>query len=150
MGKRGPKKKPKSLKLATGTYRNEQHDAIAPPGVAAPPETLTGDALAKWNEIAPLLAPYGLLSPRDGAALAKYCEAWALSEEASKLLAEGGMIVPTKSGYGLNPAFSAWTRSVDAMVKLGGRFGMTPGDRAGLGAPGGEPIDELEAFKRAT
>lgn len=109
MARRGPKTKPTSLKLVTGTARADRlnPDEIKP-GIAKPepPEHLTEAARKEWDRVAYELHALGVLTNLDRGALGAYCQAygrWHMAEAALARMAEKdstmeGLIVRTKSG----------------------------------------------------
>ena len=151
MGKRGPRPTPTPiLKLRGSTQARYRPEEVQPsPGAPARPDWLEGEALAKWNALAPELSRLGLLTVVDGEAFAAYCSAWAELRHATETLEREGHYIGEGGLKRSHPAVaqqrSAWT----ALQRLGSLFGLSPSDRVGLAAPdAGRPKRKVEARAR--
>lgn len=175
MGERGPKPAPVALQLVRGDPRNQGKGKLAAlldetirptVEIPAPPKTLSKEARAEWERIAPHLASLGLVSQIDRAALTAYCTAWGDYEWAEKRIAElnkaaralgdktgdAGRIGKTPSGYlQISVQLQIRNRALEFMDKFLAQFGMspssrsrvTPSDNAGQGSlPGFEKPQE--------
>ena len=142
----GRKPKPTHLKLITGNPgkrplpKREAKVAVALP--EAPP-TLNGEARAEWDRVSADLYKVGLLSKIDRAALAAYCQSWAIWAQATKALAEmakrdeltGGLMIKTTNGNAIqNPLVGTANKAAADMVKFAVEFGMTPSARSRINA----------------
>jgi P27 family predicted phage terminase small subunit len=102
-------------------------------GAPKPPSDLTGEAFAEWCRIVPELDGAGLLSPVDRGYLVAYCEAWATFCDAREDIAKRGTLIPGRGGDMVrSPAAVVMKDSMDAMLKFGAKFGLSPADRSRL------------------
>lgn len=140
MGRTGRPPKPTALHVLGETRPSRQRPAEPVPDEleVLPPPSLAGYALETWQRLAPDLRKKGVLSHWDRDALAAYCVAADVNEQARLALQQDGILArrahPRKdtAEQVRSPAFSVFAASADLIVKLGGRFGLTPADRAGL------------------
>ena len=118
-----------------------------------PPPHLRGEALEEWRRLAPQLRVMRLLSALDVGLLAAWCSAWADLVTAERHLARDGLVVEGREGQLVrSPWFMVKSRSIDALLKLGARFGFSPSDRVRLAVngpadPAGNALDEYLAQK---
>lgn len=135
----GPPKKPTSLKLVEGTYREDRVARDEPrPRVAIPkpPKHLAGIALEEWHRIVQELADNGLMTNLDRAALVLYCDMWAKYIKAEENVKKNGMTLMTQANNMIeNPYFSIMKRCAELMHKFLVEFGMTPASRTRISAP---------------
>lgn len=154
---RGRKPKPTHLKLIDGTQgcrinKNEiEPEAVIPD----PPVSLVGRARDEWDLLAAELHKLKLLTKIDRAALAAYCQSWAMFSTAVDALNEmaardeltHGLMIKTKAGNAIqNPLVGAINKSASAMVRYAVEFGMTPSARSRIAATDGlakEPLAHL-------
>lgn len=128
----------KLLKL-NGGYRPERHDGRGaepePEGEAAALAELTGDALAMWNHLVPQLKVMGLATDVDSAELTALCEWWAEYRKWVNDTNENAYrrIVGAATAY---KQFNA----------IGSKFGLSPVDRAKLGASVETPDDLVDKY----
>jgi P27 family predicted phage terminase small subunit len=81
----------------------------------------------------PELDGAGLLSPVDRGYLVAYCEAWATFCDAREDIAKRGTLIPGRGGDMVrSPAAVVMKDSMDAMLKFGAKFGLSPADRSRL------------------
>lgn len=145
MGKRGPKGKPTSLRVLDGDRedRINRNEPVPSQGDVAPPAWITEldeqapagheTALGVWNRLAPDLVRKGVLTPWDIDQFAVFCDAVVRHREATRAVQEHGMLIVGQKGNEVrNPAIQVARDYADLMVKVGSRFGLTPGDRADL------------------
>ena len=132
MGKRGPGKKPTAIVKMEGARTDmmaPRQREPAPPGVPTPPIDLEGEAKKHWDEVVPILINMGVATSVDSHALTQMCHWWA---EWKKLADR-----ETKPITALQTASYNWLR-------LAGRFGLTPSDRADIRTePGRMPGDSV-------
>jgi P27 family predicted phage terminase small subunit len=134
----GRPSKPTSLKLLHGDHKkNPQRINNAEPvpalGDVVPPEGLSDGALAVWHRLAPDLTAKGVLTAWDTAEFAVVCDAVARHRVAAQRMDQ-------ETEYSLNrfeervvsPTFRVWMDTAALLVKVGGRFGLSPSDRAAL------------------
>jgi P27 family predicted phage terminase small subunit len=69
-------------------------------GLPDAPEWLSPEARAQWDRLVPELANLDRVSPLDGPALARYCDAWSRWVELAKFLREKGEMYPVKDDHG--------------------------------------------------
>lgn len=160
MALRGPKTKPTTLKLLTGTARSGRLNPQEPrPEVVQPdaPAHLSDAARVEWDRIVTELLALRLLTNLDRAALAAYCQAygrWSSAETALARMAErdavtDGLIVKTKSGNLIqNPLVGAANKAMADMVRYAAEFGLTPSARTRVagGIAGDDPFDDCAEF----
>ena len=147
---RGRKPKPTRLKMLTGNAGKRPLNGDEPkPPQAIPkcPKHLGPEARKEWRRITKALAPLGLLTDIDRAALAGYCDAFGRWAEASLGLQKHGMIVkgrmagePVRSPY-----LAIVNQSLEQMKAFLIEFGMTPSSRERLHI---EKPRELDDFDR--
>ena len=99
-----------------------------------PPPYLSGHALDMWNEMAPGLFANGLLTVADIPLFAEFCTSYKNMREANDILDKDGLLIEGRQGAVVkNPAWQIKRDATESMMKIGGRFGMTPADRVRLG-----------------
>ena len=132
--KMGRKKTPAALKEILGNRgkRPLQPDLkLKGSKLPQPPAFLAADALAEWERIVAVLAPTGILTPLDAAALAVYCSTYATWKEASELLAEADLTIVGAKGHLIqNPLIRIANRAASDLVRYSSEFGLTPISRA--------------------
>jgi len=145
MGKRGPKGKPTSLRVLEGDREDRinrdepvpgQGDVVAPAWLVELDQQEIDEretALGVWNRLVPDLVRKGVLTPWDTDSLAVFCDAVVRHREATRAVQEHGPLVEGQKGNLVrNPSIQIARDYADLMVKVGSRFGLTPGDRADL------------------
>lgn len=145
MGERGRKSKPTSLKILHGEREDRinrdeplpgQSDVVAPEWIVQLDEDSSGEhetALGVWSRLAPDLERTGVLTPWDVDQLAVFCDAVVRHREATRAVQHHGILIEGQKGNEVrNPAIQVARDYADLMVKVGSRFGLTPGDRADL------------------
>lgn len=97
--------------------------------IECPPE-LSPAARQEWDRIIGDLTATGVLKIFDRAALAAYCEAYALWIEAVENMRKYGTVMKSQSGYPVqSPYLSIAVRQVDTMLRIATEFGFTPASR---------------------
>ena len=137
MGRRGPAPKPTELKKLEGTYRKDRaarNEVVAPPGAPPRPETLTQAALARWDELVPILLERGTLAKEDGAILEAHCRAFATWKEYQRR-AEKRPMVRTPYGDRVNPAAAEARQWESRATQTGDRLGLNASARSRVGKP---------------
>lgn len=84
-----------------------------------PPEHVTGDVAAVWREV---VAANAIVGPVDRAALEAYCTLTVRLREASKRVADEGMIVKSGTKEILHPAIALERQLAEQLHALGARF----------------------------
>ncbi len=104
-------------------------------------------AVAKWQELVPLLLSIGTLTKGDGEALATLCEVHAAAQACLLELRAGGAVLHTDlGGVKPNPAGSLYRGLVALQAQLMGEFGLTPSSRTRLAKPETKQEDPLAEF----
>ena len=89
------------------------------------------------------LIKLNMVTSLDRAALAAYCEAYALWSEAITSVRKFGTIVKSPSGYPIqSPYVSIANRQVEIMLRIASEFGFTPASRSRISVPR-EPVPTL-------
>lgn len=135
MGKRGPAKTPTELKVVRGTASAaELEQQPTPPAgeVPAPPEYLDLDAVGVWHRLAPTLHARKVLTVWDVDAFAAYCTAVVHHRRAVEEVNKAGVTVRSGSSRAKHPALQVVRDQAALIISLGGRFGLTPADRANI------------------
>lgn len=136
MGKRGPAKTPTTLKVVRGTVPASrlQQETSAPKTAKPiePLEYLDLDAVGIWKRLAPTLQARGVLTDWDVDAFAAFCTAVVHHRRAVKLVNDEGIAPRVGKVRTKHPALQVVRDQAALMVTLGGRFGLTPADRAGI------------------
>lgn len=140
---------PTALKLVRG----ERADRIntsepEPAGKVAPTMPLSDEAQRVWDRLAPDMERKKVLRAWDCDEFSILCEViaqhWVSWAEVAR---RGTEIEETRVGPGgneytitiRNPAWAVVRETADLIVKLGGRFGMSPSDRQSLVVADGKP-----------
>ena len=130
--------KPTSLKVLHGDHKKNPrrlnaNEPTPASGPVQPPSTLSDAALAVWERLGPDLQRTGVLTPWDADEFAVVCDAVARWQEASRVLDEEGPTGVNRFGERIvSPWFRVWMDASSALAKFGGRFGLSPSDRATL------------------
>lgn len=131
---RGRKPKPTALKLMDGNPGKRRLNAKEPKAnIEVPdcPETLNDLARAEWDRITVELVKAGMLTNLDRAALALYCQTWAIWIEAEERVKTKGRVFVSKSGHPLlNPWHSIATKAFGDLKAIASEFGLTPSARS--------------------
>jgi P27 family predicted phage terminase small subunit len=148
MGKRGPAPKPTVLRVLHGDRKDRINQGEPQPsgGEVVPTEELEGAARRAWDRIAPDLVRQGVLTAWDAQAFTTYCQMIAHYQEASRCLEAEGMTARGAAGGVIkSPYWQIMRDAVAVMTTIGGRFGLTPSDRAqlSLGDKGEQPNADL-------
>lgn len=155
MGRRGPKPAPTALRILRGDRpdRINRNEPKPPAGIAKPPEWLTGEALAKWNDLAPQLLTTGVLTIIDVEALARYCSIWQEWRKHLGLIQRGADVLVIRDNEGkvrytqVGPSASLVNKYGAALLRLEQEFGLTPAARSSIRVgERAEPSDPLQAF----
>lgn len=150
MAPRGRKPKPTHLKLIEGNPGKRaipKGIEIQPTATPNPPSFIVGYAREEWERIAASLAPTGMLTDVDLAALASYCQSYAIWRQATEAINKmaasdmltGGLMIKTSNGNAIqNPLVGTANKAASDMVRYAAEFGMTPSARSrlALDAPG--------------
>lgn len=149
MGKRGPAPKPTALRVLHGDREDRINRAEPLPGESAivPPRELDQTAREVWVRLAPDLIAKGVLTSWDVDQFQVFCEAVSTYAEARRELTENGLTARGAGGGVIkSPYWQIMRDASQMMTTVGGRFGLTPSDRAALtigGEDGREPGADL-------
>lgn len=135
MGKRGPTGRPNHLKALEGERedRVNRDEPIPEGGVIVPPVELDEAAVGIWNRLAPDLIAKKVLTSWDVDQFAAFCQYAALYQRAADSASHAPFEVDGSHGGTVqNPVFRIMQMASSEMRSIGQRFGLTPGDRAGL------------------
>lgn len=140
-GSGGKNRRPNHLKILEGAEeRHINRDEPVPEGVSSlePPVKLSDAERKVWDRLAPDLVAKRVMTEWDYDAFVTVCRAVALREQCWQKMND-----PADPEYGLtaqgsaggiipNPLFRIIARCNDDLARFGGRFGLTPADRAAL------------------
>ena len=131
---RGRKPTPTRVKLLRGNpgHRplNEGEPQPTPLAPACPPE-LSPAAKDEWNRIIAELVELGLMTRLDRAALAAYCQAYAMWSDAIQAVQKFGPLVKSPNGYPqVSPYLAIANKQAEIMIRIASEFGFTPASRS--------------------
>ena len=140
MGQRGPRKEPSRLQELKGNPGNRKRTNEPKPvtTLQPPPDYLQGVSLKKWNELASVLEPAGLLTDADRDSLGMYCVFYEMYMKALEDVRRDGLIYEFHSKkqnrmmQATNPQAIAMGKIEASMLKIAQHFGMTPSTRLDL------------------
>jgi P27 family predicted phage terminase small subunit len=153
MGARGPAPKPSELRAIEGgagkggrdlSHRPRKNSPKYAPLTEHPPDFLGREGKAEWRRLmAELKRIPGLTQRPDRAMLSAWCEEWERYRWACEDVKKNGHVLliedgETRDGRTLyirpvkNPAVQISRDSLEKLISLSTRFGLTPGDRARL------------------
>lgn len=130
--------KPTALKLLHGDDKKNpgrvnRSEPVPADDRVEPTEELSVEARRAWDRLAPDLIRKGVLTAWDAQAFTTYCQTVAHYQEASRCLAVEGMTARGAAGGVIkSPYWQIMRDAIGVMVTIGGRFGLTPSDRAQL------------------
>jgi P27 family predicted phage terminase small subunit len=126
------------MKIAEGNRNKVAVDKIKhePAGIGRPrmPPGLSADEEELWLDTVASL-PVGLLSRADEGGLEGFACYWALYRECRRVLAQDGMVIPTKAGAIRHPLIPVMNQAAKIMNMFGGNLGLSPVARARLAQP---------------
>ena len=112
------------------------HEPQPEPFVPDCPPELGQIARREWERMAAELSKLKLLTALDRAALAAYCNAYALWAEATEAIQKYGTMVKSPSGYPIqSPYVSIANRQAEIMLRIATEFGFTPASRGRISTP---------------
>lgn len=135
---RGRRPKPTRVKILTGNpgkHPLNMHEPQPEPLVPDCPTELGPVARGEWGRMAAELGKLRILTVLDRAALAAYCNAYALWAEATEAIQKYGTMVKSPSGYPIqSPYVSIANRQAEIMLRIASEFGFTPASRSRISA----------------
>jgi P27 family predicted phage terminase small subunit len=142
---RGRKPKPTKLKVLTGNPGKRplnHHEPRPEPAVPDCPPELSEAAQREWQRLVRELSKLNLLTHLDRAALAAYCNAYAMWVEAIEAIQKYGSMVKSPNGYPVqSPYIAIANRQAEIMLRISAEFGFTPASRGRIAAPPAEQGD---------
>lgn len=159
----GRRPKPAAMHRLNGNpsmlSKSELNEAENPQPALVEPEMPKGmpkPARREWRRIVPLLLNLGVLAETDGLALAAYCQAHALVEQAQKEIDAHGLTFIQKfenkegdivdGDIKANPAVTIFMQAQKVMKSFLIEFGLTPASRRNLKINKKAAGDPMEAF----
>lgn len=140
---RGRRPKPTMVKLMEGNPGRRPLNPAEPkpaPQVPEAPVELSPAGRAEWDRLAGELAALGMMTNLDRAALAAYCEAYALWSEAITAIRQYGTMVKSPSGYPMqSPYVAIANKQAELMMRIASEFGFTPASRSRIAVPDERP-----------
>jgi len=140
---------PAALRLMNGRGNGRDSGGrLVAPGLGwirlppTPPDWLVGEGRALWDRVVAELAPYNILRPVDGPALACYCLAWQRLVEARAIVRREGMLIETEHGSRRHPAIQIAEAASKELRIWSAEFGLTPAGKLRLAAPPGQDDDD--------
>jgi P27 family predicted phage terminase small subunit len=127
--------RPNHLKILAGEResRINRNEPLPAETTVTPPAELSDAARLIWDELAPDLHDKSCLTSWDRPLLAAFCESAALYRHCLDQLGTTNLTVPgSLKNEVVNPLWRVAKDCLDTMSRIGGRFGLTPSDRAGL------------------
>jgi len=156
MGRRGPPKEPTPLRILRGNPSRTPIPKDEPKPAAdnlAPPDWVTGEARAKYEEVAGRLAALGLLTNIDVDALGRYAVTFVEWKKHLVICQRGGDVLYVKDESGrlkyasVAPSATLVAKHGQTLTRLAQEFGMTPSSRASLSVNGEtKPNDPLSSW----
>ena len=149
----GPKPTPSEIKRKTGNPGHRKlndREPIAPNGVIACPQYLTGPARTEWFRLRPILDKMGTLKPVDRNILAAYCFNHGLAVWAADMLNDKGPLYKTKKDNVITtPVLWVYNGAVEKMLKLGAELGIGAATRSRIQVEKEPSLDDqLEVILR--
>jgi P27 family predicted phage terminase small subunit len=136
---RGRKPKPTSVKIHAGNPGKRplnEHEPKPAPAAPSCPDELSPAAKEEWQRLVGELTALKMLTNFDRAALAAYCEAYALWIEAITAVRKYGTMVKSPSGYPMqSPYVAIANRQAEIMMRIASEFGFTPASRSRISVP---------------
>lgn len=110
------------------------------------PDWLSPEAAAEWDRVLPELSRLDLVKESDRAALASYCEAWAVFVEATLTVQREGLTIEARQGVLAHPAVGIARAAGREVRSWAAHFGLTPSTEQALARSGGDDGDEANPF----
>lgn len=132
MARRGPKPKPRNLRLVQGDRTSRINDDEPNVPVASPPapDHLVGEEVDAFEETAGKLARMRVMTEADVDALAMYAVNFVRWKEATAKVREMGLVVKSPKNYPIqNPFLAIANRAQKDCLSVLTEFGLTPSSR---------------------
>jgi P27 family predicted phage terminase small subunit len=126
--------RPNHLKMLAGEResRINRGEPLPAEGQVVAPAELSDGARKVWNKLAPDLEDKGVLTAWDTPMFSVFCEAAATWRHCMDKLGTNLTVPGSLKNEVVNPLWRVAKDAADVMTRIGGRFGLTPSDRAGL------------------
>lgn len=136
-GRSGRKRKSTQTLKLHGSFRKDRHNTAAPEpesNAPEPPKWLSGESLAEWKRIVPLLLAEQSVTPWDRAALAAYCEEWKLYVSCSQKIRmiKSLTVTGSRKQKAEHPLLRVREKCFKRMMQVCAEFGLTPASRSRL------------------
>lgn len=139
MGIPGRKPKPTGLRLLEGNRGHRRVKEAVKVALKAPPcpEWLSPIAKTEWKRVVPLLGKLGQLGEVDMAALAAYCENYAIGVQCGNYIRRKGGYAKylAKRNSQTAPHLVAMNKAFEKIRAFCSEFGMTPSSRGRMETP---------------
>lgn len=156
MGRRGPPPQPTQLRV----IRGNPSKAPLPEGEpkpeeddGAPPPSLHGVALEKWNATVPILRSMGIWSAADRGTWERYCVVYSQWLRNREMCERAGEVIvfKTKDKNGnpymqVSPFATQMYRAAEMLLRIEQQFGLTPAARTQVRIHARPEDDPFEAF----
>jgi P27 family predicted phage terminase small subunit len=130
-----PPRRPNHLKILAGERedRINRNQPLPAESTIVPPVKLSKGAQEVWDRLAPDLIDKGVLTSWDVDLFAVYCDAAAAYYECSAAMGSSYAVKGSVRDTTVkNPLWRVMRDCADTMRSIGGKFGLTPSDRAGI------------------
>jgi P27 family predicted phage terminase small subunit len=131
----GRPRRPNHLKILSGERpdRINYGEPLPAETTIAPPAELSDAARKIWEQLAPDLEDKGVLKTWDTTMFGAFCESAATYRHCIDQLGTDKLTAPgSLKNQVVNPLWRVAKDCLEMMTRIGGRFGLTPADRASL------------------
>jgi P27 family predicted phage terminase small subunit len=140
MGKRGPKPKPKAIRMLEGNpgrlnVVGDDYEITSELPAVMPPQVEADEiASAEWRRLMAAMPP-NLYCAADTVVITMYAMSYALMLRAQIEIDLNGVLVMEDGKLKANPAVKVWKASTENLFKCADRLGLNPGVRARMQIP---------------
>jgi P27 family predicted phage terminase small subunit len=143
------RRKPTSLKVLQGTYRQDQSNPAEPEpsrGVPEPLGCLSGAEQSVYRRIVGILDGMRVLTVADRDAVSRLAQDFCLVNEAKRQLDSKGWVLISSNGNSYkNPWATVYNEARKREAEGWIRFGLTPADRSRVKAAPEEPKEDRQS-----
>lgn len=146
----GKPRKPKALKILTNTLqkcRTPPELDVSPAYNIHPPDYFNNFARDVWDCTIPALESMGLIGEADVKLIEAYCQEMGVYIEMQYIFKKVGRFVEGKYGQMEHPGISVAERALKLAGAIGGRFGITPAERAKVAQIPTKPKSKMAALR---
>jgi P27 family predicted phage terminase small subunit len=140
----GRPSRPTNLKILAGDREDRINRNEPIPGdetAINPCVPLSEGAQKVWDRLAPDLIDKRVLTAWDVDMFAVFCDAVAVYQECCSLMGSAYVVAGSVKDTLVKSAYWRVMRDcVETMIRIGGKFGLTPADRAGIDTGGNAPV----------